>query len=90
MPANRPASDQVAECAECGRTSPLALTGDGTPKGWDYIADEQIILCPAHRNRLPEGWQDIIRIYKWGELGEQGSGINRHHGQEHPTTRSSR
>lgn len=70
MPTNRPATDQVAECAECGRTSPLTLTGDGTPKGWGYISDEQITLCPLHKRQLPEGWQDVIRIYKRGEFEE--------------------
>ena len=70
MPANRPVSDQVAECAECGRTSPLTFTGDGTPQGWVYIADEGSTFCPLHRKRLPEGWQDVIRIYKKGELAE--------------------
>ncbi len=29
--------------------SPLTFTGDGTPKGWGYISDEQITLCPLHR-----------------------------------------
>jgi hypothetical protein len=48
----------------------LTLTGDGTPEGWAYIADEGITLCPLHRQRLPEGWQDFIRIYKKGELDE--------------------
>ena len=70
MPATRPDNDQVAECAECGRTAPLTLTGDGTPKDWAYIADAGLTFCPLHRPRMPEGWQDVIRIYKKGELDE--------------------
>jgi hypothetical protein len=66
----RPVSDQVAECAECSRTSPLVLTGDGTPQGWAYIPGAGSTLCPLHRPRMPEGWQDVIRIYKKGELDE--------------------
>ncbi|RJT75430.1 hypothetical protein D6T63_17955 [Arthrobacter cheniae] len=58
----------MAECAECGPTSPLTFTGDGTPEGWAYLADAGITLCPLHRPRMPDGWRDVIRIYKKGEL----------------------
>ncbi len=63
----------MAECAECGHTSPLTRTRGGTPQGWAHVADTQITLCPLHRPRMPEGWQNIIQTYKRGELdGQRG------------------
>ena len=42
--------------------------GGRTPEDWAYIADAGLPFCPLHRPRMPEGWQDVIRIYKKGEL----------------------
>jgi hypothetical protein len=69
--------NRVAECAECGRTSPLTSHGNGTPKGWAYIADAQVTLCPLHRPQRPQGWQDVMQTYSRAELMEQTGGAHK-------------
>lgn len=68
---------RVAECAECGRTSPLTSYGDGTPEGWVYIADAQVTLCPLHKPQRPQGWQDIMQTYSRAELAAQTGGVRK-------------
>ena len=34
------------------------------------MPDAGVSLRPVHQRRMPEGWQDVIRIYKKGELDE--------------------
>ena len=65
---NSPTTEHVAECAECGRTSPLTTTGNGTPKLWAYVADEQISLCPLHNFQPPAEWKDLIQTYSRADL----------------------
>lgn len=64
-------SERVAECAECGRTAPLTTTGNGTPAGWAYVADEQVTYCPLHRFHPPAEWQDFVQTYSRAELAEK-------------------
>ncbi len=65
-----PADQRAVVCAECGRTSPLTRTGDGTPKEWAYVPDAQITLCSLHKPGPPQGWQDVVQIYSATELNE--------------------